>query len=103
MQALTINSFMCSILYVTCNMSGVPTDLDTVCAGEHVLAADQRAPAHELHRAATERAHGRHPGLAASHARLPRHDEARGVTVPGQPCTLLVLRRLHQELVCPEE
>ena len=54
-------------------MSGVPTDLDTVCAGEHVLAADQRAPAHELHRAATERAHGRHPGLAASHARLPRH------------------------------
>ena len=92
MQALTINSFMCSILYVTCNMSGVPTDLDTVCAGEHVLAADQRAPAHELHRAATERAHGRHPGLAASHARLPRHDEARGVKVPGQPCTLLIRR-----------
>ena len=50
-------------------MSGVPTDLDTVCAGEHVLAADQRAPAHELHRAATERAHGRHPGLSRSRSR----------------------------------
>ena len=69
-------------------MSRVPTDLDTVGAGEHVLSADQRAPAHELHGAAAERAHGRHPGLAAAHARLPRHDQARGVTAPGQPCTL---------------
>ena len=87
MLALTFNSSMCSILHVTCHVSRVPTDLDTVGAGEHVLSADQRAPAHELHGAAAERAHGRHPGLAAAHARLPRHDQARGVTAPGQPCT----------------
>ena len=76
---------------VTCTVSPL-TWMDTVCAGEHVLAADQRAPAHELHSAAPERAHGRHPGLAAAHARLPRHDQARGVTAPGQPCISQLFR-----------